>query len=265
MTAGQLLAGNRRHRTRKFVAGMGAHQRPQVLDRLVLGLRQQPIQQPLELLGVGRVEQSGHGRRADAGQLSRRCRRGGIGGICFSRTAGGRRQQKHEQKTVPASIHGTHPPIYPARAEIWFDCIRLVVWLPHIGSPLVRQPQYVVAGIANGFSKTSNPKRKRGPKSTDWLTLRVTIERLISSRANYNRGNWHGLAGHAHRATSHYAISRIDVARLGIFRLGGGPVRNFVLSETIVPWKGTVPFLLTQKSGQSPAAARAIGRISPFR
>ena len=34
-----------------------------------------------------------------------------------------------------------------------------------------------------------------------------------------------------------------------------GPVRNFVLSETIVPWKGVVPFLLTQKSGQSPACA----------
>ena len=32
-----------------------------------------------------------------------------------------------------------------------------------------------------------------------------------------------------------------------------GPVRNFVLSGRIVAWKGTVPFLLTQKSGQSPA------------
>ena len=34
-----------------------------------------------------------------------------------------------------------------------------------------------------------------------------------------------------------------------------GPIRNSVLSETIVPWNGTVPFLLTQKSGQSLPAA----------
>ena len=30
-----------------------------------------------------------------------------------------------------------------------------------------------------------------------------------------------------------------------------GPVRNLVLSETTVPWKGTVPCLLTQKAEQS--------------
>ena len=37
-----------------------------------------------------------------------------------------------------------------------------------------------------------------------------------------------------------------------------GPVRNSALSETIVPWKGTVPFLLTQKSGQSPEACHVL-------
>ena len=30
------------------------------------------------------------------------------------------------------------------------------------------------------------------------------------------------------------------------------PVPNFVLSETTVPWKGAVPFLLTQKLGTVP-------------
>ncbi len=39
-----------------------------------------------------------------------------------------------------------------------------------------------------------------------------------------------------------------------------GPVRNFVLSETNPPSKGTVPFLLTQKSGQSPCPSPESGR-----
>ena len=38
------------------------------------------------------------------------------------------------------------------------------------------------------------------------------------------------------------------------------PVRNFVLSETNPPSKGTVPFLLTQKSGQSPCPSPESGR-----
>ena len=55
------------------------------------------------------------------------------------------------------------------------------------------------------------------------------------------------------RAIVSRSVSEALVYASGRYGLRRWPCTEFVLSETIVPWKGTVPFLLTQKSGQSPA------------
>ena len=54
-----------------------------------------------------------------------------------------------------------------------------------------------------------------------------------------------------------FVLLLLDYWPLGRLRIGQpAPVRNVVLSETVLPWKGTVPFLLTQKSGQPPSRMR---------
>ena len=63
-----------------------------------------------------------------------------------------------------------------------------------------------------------------------------------------------GLLAKPMLVTTPLVLLLLDYWPLGrLHRAGGkGPVGNFVRSETIVPWKGTVPFLLTQQSGHSP-------------